>query len=357
MKQVKKIFSLIIFLSCFFMVQMAFAQEVIVTGFGMNRDDAIRDAMRLGVEQAVGSVIDATTITQNYQLLQDDIYSKSVGYVQSYKILREGKTDQDYFVKASVVVDTSPNSPFVNKLQQVVALKDPRIAVIIKDDYHSPDEVAQGAVVNALQEYGFSRIMDFDSIASKSESSYVSLYNLSDVMETAKNIGVDYLVVGTVISDVNRNPYSKYMDQGISSYHAVIEAKLYKAATGEIITTYNTDGMAADTSDSRGTANAKQQAGKKLGEYISAKFAVKKNNNFQLKVYVSSFEKLQTVRSALSQVYGVRNIYDRAYNQGVAIIDCEYSASEKALVTNLKKAGLDFEVLSSGQGNLAIQVY
>lgn len=354
MKQVKKIFSLIIFLSCFFMVQMAFAQEVIVTGFGMNRDDAIRDAMRLGVEQAVGSVIDATTITQNYQLLQDDIYSKSVGYVQSYKILREGKTDQDYFVKASVVVDTSPNSPFVNKLQQVVALKDPRIAVIIKNNFDLPDEVAQGAVVNALQEYGFSRIMDFDSLASNGD---FLVYDSSSVMETAKNMGVDYLVVGTVISDVNRNPYSKYMDQGISSYHAVIEAKLFKAATGEIVTTYNTDGMAADTSDSRGTANAKQQAGKKLGEYISAKFAVKKNNNFQLKVYVSSFEKLQTVRSALSQVYGVRNIYDRAYNQGVAIIDCEYSASEKALVTNLKKAGLDFEVLSSGQGNLAIQVY
>ena len=40
------------------------------------RDEALRDAMRKAIEQAVGTVISSETIVENFQLLSDRIYTQ-----------------------------------------------------------------------------------------------------------------------------------------------------------------------------------------------------------------------------------------------------------------------------------------
>ncbi|MEO0224689.1 MAG: hypothetical protein ABIL76_06330, partial [candidate division WOR-3 bacterium] len=48
------------------------------------RDRAISDALRNAIEQALGTYIESQTIIDNYQLIEDNILSKSKGYVKSY---------------------------------------------------------------------------------------------------------------------------------------------------------------------------------------------------------------------------------------------------------------------------------
>src|SRR5262245_58225033 len=56
---------------------------------GTAHDKAIEDALRRAVEQAVGTMVESETATQNYELLSDKIYSRSQGYVKNYDVLSE----------------------------------------------------------------------------------------------------------------------------------------------------------------------------------------------------------------------------------------------------------------------------
>ncbi|TET67516.1 MAG: hypothetical protein E3J45_04760, partial [Candidatus Zixiibacteriota bacterium] len=66
---------------------------VIIAGdVGKARDEALNDALRKAVEQAVGTIISARSVVENAVLIQDNIYSKTSGYIKSYNLVREGKS-------------------------------------------------------------------------------------------------------------------------------------------------------------------------------------------------------------------------------------------------------------------------
>ena len=53
------------------------------------RDQAINDALRKAVEQAVGTMVSSETMVQNFQTLNDRIYTQTQGYIQNYQVLSE----------------------------------------------------------------------------------------------------------------------------------------------------------------------------------------------------------------------------------------------------------------------------
>ncbi|MDE3117745.1 MAG: flagellar assembly protein T N-terminal domain-containing protein, partial [Nitrospirota bacterium] len=75
---------------------------------GIARDNAIRDAQRKAVEQAVGTMIASETLVENFQVLRDSIYSKSQGYIQKYDIVKEGAQKDLYNVTISATVAVGP---------------------------------------------------------------------------------------------------------------------------------------------------------------------------------------------------------------------------------------------------------
>ncbi|MEK9896941.1 MAG: flagellar assembly protein T N-terminal domain-containing protein, partial [Burkholderiaceae bacterium] len=45
------------------------------------RNQALQNALRQAVEQGVGTFIDSQTLARNYEVIRDEIYSTSQGYV------------------------------------------------------------------------------------------------------------------------------------------------------------------------------------------------------------------------------------------------------------------------------------
>ncbi len=85
-------------IGCFFFFLLIFstaqADSVIAEGVAnigndpaAARDKAIEDALRRAVDQAVGAIVESETLTENYQLISDRIYSHSSGYVQTYNVI------------------------------------------------------------------------------------------------------------------------------------------------------------------------------------------------------------------------------------------------------------------------------
>ncbi len=63
------------------------------------RDSAIDDSMRKAVQQVVRTLISEDVAVENSDVIDDNIYSKSEGYIQDYRILKEGMEDGLYRVR------------------------------------------------------------------------------------------------------------------------------------------------------------------------------------------------------------------------------------------------------------------
>ena len=78
----------------------ALAREITVTGvatiydenIGSARTQALKNAQREAVEQGVGAYVDATTLTQNFEVIRDEIFSASQGFIREFQVLREGRS-------------------------------------------------------------------------------------------------------------------------------------------------------------------------------------------------------------------------------------------------------------------------
>ena len=78
----------------------ALAREITVTGvatiydenIGGARTQALKNAQREAVEQGVGAYVDATTLTQNFEVIRDEIFSASQGFIREFQVLREGRS-------------------------------------------------------------------------------------------------------------------------------------------------------------------------------------------------------------------------------------------------------------------------
>lgn len=79
-------------------------KTVVATGMGVDREAALKQALRNAVEQAIGVFLKTETVVENLQLINDEILTHSRGYVQSFDIINEGQADGLYSMSLSAVV-------------------------------------------------------------------------------------------------------------------------------------------------------------------------------------------------------------------------------------------------------------
>jgi hypothetical protein len=90
---------------------ISFAQEskqVEARGFGIQRDDAIQDALRAAISQAVGVSLASETEVENFMIVKDAISSNTSGYIESYDIVDEVKSLDGFEITVSANVSLSP---------------------------------------------------------------------------------------------------------------------------------------------------------------------------------------------------------------------------------------------------------
>lgn len=103
---------------------VAFAQqgdtEVDVKGVGMKRDDALQDAMRNAVGQAMGVSLSSETKVENFVVIRDAIETHVNGYITSYNVTKEAPFPDRYEVSIHAKVNLSPLKADIKALSQSV---------------------------------------------------------------------------------------------------------------------------------------------------------------------------------------------------------------------------------------------
>lgn len=364
----KIIYSLLIVFFCYFNVGSA--QQVNISGYGTTIDEAERDALRNAVEQAVGTMVDSTTLVKNTMLINDEIYTQSRGYITNYTILSKRlNADGMYEIIINANVDTNPNSKLMNELTRLGIinrqLRDPKIAVIIPE-YHIkariPDPAGETAVIRKLVDAGFSRITDISDI--RYNLNNLSALTKQDMENIARSRNVDILIVGEAFSE-GVGDVGKFLstgrNTGIVSCKARLEAKIFIAKTGQIISANGTYGTAADLTEFIAGKKALNDAGEKMGDYIVEKllnYGSSTRQNLEVVVAATDFNKINAINSAIQKIRGVESSMVTDYNNGKATLSVKFSGTPQTLFNQLNQAvNFNISMQSLSYNTLSISAY
>ena len=338
---------LVIMAICLMVSSVSFAQKVTLVGMGATASDAESDALRNAVETSIGVLVDSETMVKNFQVVKDEIYTKSRGFITNYTVTEKRESESGIWqVTINADVDTEPNSKLMNELTRLgiidTKLRNPKIAVWIPERhiaYHVPDPAGETAVMHALLDAGFSNVI----AASPAIPSHIGGKTIEDMRNLARFMDADILVMGEAFSE-GMGDVGRYLPgsqrTGMQSCRARIEAKLYIAQTGQIIAADGKYASGMDISESIASKKALAAAGKQMGEHLSQELLTLGAGNHQgLEVIVNcrDFNEASRIQLALASSVGGGNIQLSAYDAGQAKFVVISGKSPSALFADIQR--------------------
>lgn len=118
------------------------------------RKQALLNAQRNAVEQGVGLMIDSQTMSENFQVIRDQVLTASQGFVTRYTVVEEGPTQggQSYRVKIKAEVSEDLLEDRLSALRILhQRMGNKRVMVIYESENPHALERNHGAVRSALQ--------------------------------------------------------------------------------------------------------------------------------------------------------------------------------------------------------------
>lgn len=365
---------------------VAVAQQVTVDGVGTDKEGAVRDAMRNAVETVVGTMIDSRTLIDKNVVALDEIYSKSQGFVKDIKILQESQSGGMYRVRASVDVNTSPDTQLMNRLQMIMLLNDPRIAVVVlrgNSGSNAPtfnengnmvggqsnsgtDQITETALNEKLLELGFTHVVDAETVTRLYDLPALrSIYNgEQNGFALNGNLGVDYLVLGKSETDAQKisvpDNKGNYVETMLTGTKSNLHVKIIKFATGELVGTFSVDGQGIENNTNRADNKALKDAAAKAAVKLEEKFrklGAQPFTGMRMTVSASDYSAVEKLIQELRAVSGVQNVYVRERNGNKTVLDVDTTQKPHAIVNSLRqhgKLGIFVENVSNDSVVLAV---
>lgn len=346
------------------------ATTVIADGQGTTLQEAEKVAMRNAVEKTVGSLIHSKTTVSMNEVLTDEIYAISEGYVKNYTLLNKKVVSDGIYVRASVEVDTSPDSKLMNTLTRLkitdVNMRNARIAVYIPviSDYETQNySLAETEVLKKLSAAGFQNIITSKEMETIGSQNYDVTDDSSETMkEMADSVQADILVVGEAACE-NVGDVGQFIDGenvGLLSGRVTVQAKVYMVDTGQIIAVNDISGSGMDITEKGAMQKALRQAGSEMGDYLSNHMMEYFSGNRQqmrVTVVADSMAQIQEIQQALSRVPGVQSVNCNEYSQGQGVISLIYDDSLSNLWKQLQgETRLSLQLVENALNTMTISI-
>lgn len=280
---------------------------------------ALAAAQRSAVELVVGVYVNAKTRVDKAVTIEQNILSRTSGYIKRYEILSEGRSGDWYKMRIRALVSTKDLHDDLDSrgLLRQASVGNPRVAILLKEyvkETENTDGAAANALTQALLNQGF-KVVELPP----------SLSRDTDPIEIAK--GLNHQVAELLLSGFAR---AQSMGQekklgGMSSYRATISFRVVETGTGEVIQT-----VSEVASGLEGTPEIASQKAFEAAAQMTAKDLALLPQELSKRAHVDltitglkSFEALSKLQKGLLAVPGVNDLYLRSYNQeaGVAVLD------------------------------------
>ena len=337
-----------------------------------SKNDAIRQAQRAAVENAVGVFVKSETEIENYQLKKDRILSRTQGYVTKFDVLKDWKAEGVYYctIKASVSLDKIKDDLLAMKIL-LDSMQRPKIIVLVEEDYKAiekmavnlggekPDadmisnmkvksfdmsdinmKLAETELTSQLTAKGFDLVDSKQLINIKNQD--IARQALSGNLEAVKSLGLDfgaqYMIIGkAIVQDVGEI----MAGTGMHSLQATLQLKIIMTRTALILGSIVKTGTSAHISPLNGTTQAlKKATTSAIDDYIvdtiTKSFQDYINNGAPIKLNitgVNSFKLYKKISKALDMHERVASCKKDGWNKsgGLLILDLRFKGSSEEL--------------------------
>ncbi len=134
------------------------ANEVVVTGVGVDPRNALQNAFSLAIEQTVGLLVDAETLVRNDQLIRDEILTHSRGYVETFDVVSQRQEGEFHRATIRAVVARDKLREKLRGIKIAVhALPGERAALQIDFDAKNEEQAAE-MLSKALAEFDMTKL-------------------------------------------------------------------------------------------------------------------------------------------------------------------------------------------------------
>jgi phosphopantetheine adenylyltransferase len=340
------------------------------------KDKALDDAMRKAVEQTTGVIVSSESLTQNFELISDKIYTKAKGYISKYNVIKEGvdpKDDGVYFIEIKATVskdkiqgDLSAIKILYNKMGK------PRFLLMIAEqnfgektpsgwwsNVKSTIASVDASVISELTKKGF-KFVDGKTLQNKLKK-YSQFKNIDGV--TAKDIisintlhNADYVITGKVIVTITK---SSMQNKSVGIARGTL--KIIKSSNGEVIDTLiiKASNNNAGVNEVEAGEKAFSDFGKQASLQIEAKVLkhwlnqVNSSTEISIKIKGLKYKIYKKLKAHLLQIRGLKSVDDFKMENKIASMRVNYKGTSNQLldaITNKPLKGLSLE-LETVNGN------
>ena len=340
------------------------AKQVVANGLGAilagdevkAREDAISAALRNAVEQVVGTMIESDVLVENYQTVEDKIYTRTAGYVQQYDIISTNKqSDNVLEVTVRAMVKLSDLRNDLQGIGVLISRKGkPRTMVLIDErnittNYHqliADLNTTETTIMNEMMNLGFPFV---DAVQAKKniarDMAQAAIQGDAAVAASiATRLGAEILIIGTAISKEASGAPAVVRNAGFKSCQANINLRVIRADDATIIAVASAHDRAAHIDEITGGSLALEKAAKKASKELAEKIIkvwqkdIYSGTQVQLQVLnISSFSQLNTFKNSLSYyIRGVQSVNQRSFEGGSALFDIDMKGNAEQLASELE---------------------
>lgn len=324
------------------------------------RDKAIDNAQRNAVEEKVGVMITSFSEIENFQVKMDQILSESKGFINSYKIISEGREGNNYKVTIEADVVVGRLKDRMTAIDLIMTRKSkPRLMMIFSEKARK-DAIAEAAMAKYFLSHGF-KLVDADSVKkNRGQERFQALSNdRKEVSNIARRYGAEVVILGKV--EIITKSF-KMGDVEVSSNEVTVSGKVINGDTGEVIAT--------DSKTRKGDINvtaeeAAKDLAKGMKEEILERWSSELTNVATVKLEVSglnTFKELSRFKELLAaEVKGFRQMHQRSYSHtnGEVELDVEIKGNTQSLaddVAAIKMNGRKIKILEITQNKIEAKV-
>lgn len=294
-----------------------------------NADDLIEtkrgslsDAQRNAVEKAVGVFVSARTRVEKAVAIENNILTRTDGYVRKYDILDEGPQGDLYHTRIRALVALKEIEKDLREMSLLSRpeLKRPRVTISLSEEIDrqpASDNAAASALQRALSAQGFV------------------------VVSAGREKDAEIAIRGKASS----HPFETEGLGGFVSYRARLTAEAVRAGTSDVIASISREasglGGNAELAGLKALETVGELAGNGLAETLPGLWSSQKN----VLIYVEGvkdFTGVESVRKHLSAQPGVTDITMRLFDEEMAQFEVELGSVDLATLA----AGLESSTVS-----------
>ena len=345
------VLALVVFLSPDVILAQIEQREIIGEGMAagstlISREEALSRALRDAIEKGVGVLIDSETMVQNFQLLDDKVYSQVKGYVKNYEIVSDNQGEGGiYRIKVKAVVALGALRKSIKGLNIVMEKKGrPRVMMVFSesiDGLQQPGAVAQTEMESVFLENRFPLIDKAQMEMIKSRDATLSYTDPSKAAALGRRYGAEVVIVGQAASDLM--DMSKPYGVSVYAYQAQVSARVIKVDTASLMVSGSVESVQRGGGRIPTAKKSLKDAGRKLADLVMEQIVerwrseVYNSVSIQLICENATFDKLNLLKNELRDLSAVKSVSERSFVNQIGIIDLEMAGDTNMLAAKLRE--------------------